>query len=435
MRTILRFVLCLLLAGLTTSSAFAATATLTYDPVGNIASRTTARGTTTYTYDAINRLTAESGPLGNFNYSYDANGSRLSDSGGSYTYSATSNRLTARHGHAVTTDAAGNITSDGLGHTYVYNQAGRMSEARLNGVLLANYYYDYRGLRTRKVTTTAAPQGAQTVIYHYDEAGHLIGETSATGAPIRTYIWRDDTPLAQIEHVPSRKIIYFEVDHLNTPRIARDQAGAVVWMWESDAFGAIQPSQNPSGLGVVTINLRFPGQYYDQETGLHYNWQRYYDPGSGQYMQPDRIGLAGGSFSTYVYASGNPLSNADPSGLCPWCGAAAGGTGVGGFGGLGGFGHGTNSGNGSKGDGDGLTDPPPKPSWHFPSYSLPHSNDASNSACKDTCDADSAARDADCEWRYKIGGRKDKDGVRACLQISRDKWTACYQKCDKDCSK
>jgi RHS repeat-associated protein len=309
----IRFALCLLLAGLAITPALADS--LTYDPVGNVATRTTSFGTTTYTYDAVNRLTAESGPAGNFSYSYDANGSRLSDSGGSYTYSATSNRLTARHGHAVTTDAAGNITADGLGHTYVYNQAGRMSEARLNGVLLASYDYDYRGLRNRKVTTAAAPQGAQTILFVYDEAGHLIEELTATGTPIRTYIWRDDTPLAQIEHVPSRKIIYFEVDHLNTPRVARDQAGAVVWMWESDAFGVTLPNQNPSGMGVVTINLRFPGQYFDQETGLHYNWQRYYNPSTGQYTQPDRIGLRGGSWTTYAYVGGNPLSFVDPFGL------------------------------------------------------------------------------------------------------------------------
>ncbi|WP_283744751.1 RHS repeat-associated core domain-containing protein [Sideroxydans sp. CL21] len=327
MRFALRLLAVALLAGLTTPFAFADTASLVYDPAGNVASRTTAQGTTTYTYDAADRLIAESGPAGNFNYSYDANSVRLSDSGGSYTYSTTSNRLTARHGRAVITDAAGNITSDGLGHTYAYNQAGRMSEARLNGVLLASYDYDYRGLRNRKVTTATAPQGAQTILYVYDEAGHLLEELTATGAAIRTYVWRDDTPLAQIEHIPARRVIYFEVDHLNTPRVARDQSGVVVWTWVSDAFGAIQPNQNPSGAGVVTVNLRFPGQYYDQETGLFYNGQRYYDPGMGQYTQPDLIGLAGGSFSTYTYAGGNPLRWSDPNGECPWClpalGAAA----------------------------------------------------------------------------------------------------------------
>jgi len=156
---------------------------------------------------------------------------------------------------------------------------------------------------------------AQVVRYVYDEAGHLFEELNAVGAPIRTYIWRDDTPVAQIDHIPTRKIIYFDVDHLNTPRAATNQSGAVVWTWESDAFGAIQPNQNPSGLGVEIVNLRFPGQYYDQETGLYYNMHRYYDPTMGQYTQPDIIGLRGASFSTYQYVKSNPLKYSDPWGL------------------------------------------------------------------------------------------------------------------------
>ena len=181
--------------------------------------------------------------------------------------------------------------------------------------LIAIYTYDYRGLRTRKVTTAAAPQGAQVVRYLYDEAWHLLEEVNATGAAIRTYVWADDRLYAQIDHVPSRKIIYFELDHLGTPRAALNQSGTVVWTWESDAFGAIPPNQNPSGLGVEIVNLRFPGQYYDQETGLYYNMHRYYDPTMGQYVQPDLIGLKGGSFSTYTYVRNNPLKWADPMGL------------------------------------------------------------------------------------------------------------------------
>ncbi len=315
--TSMRLACSVLLLGLITTTAHADT--LSYDAVGNIASRTSAQGTTTYSYDALSRLTAETSPTGTQSYTYDANGNRLSDGLGNYTYAPGSNRITSRYGKAITTDAAGNITADGQGHTYVYNQRGYLSEARLNGVLLASYTYDYRGLRTRKVTTAAAPQGAQVVRYTYDEAHHLIAENSGTGAAIRTYVWRDDTPLAQIDHVPSRRIIYLETDHLNTPRVARDQARNVVWTWDSDAFGATPPNPNPSGAGVVTINLRFPGQYYDQETGLHYNGFRYYHPGMGQYIQPDPIGLRGGTFSTYTYVNNNPVNFNDPSGLCPSC--------------------------------------------------------------------------------------------------------------------
>lgn len=170
----MRLVLCLLLNFLAGSVAFADSSTLVYDPVGNVTSRTTTLGTTNYTYDALNRVTSESGPAGNFSYSYDANGSRLSDSSGSYTYSTTSNRMTSRHGVTVATDAAGNITTDGRGNTYVYNQAGQLGQVLQGTTLIATYIYDYRRLRARKVTTAAAPQGAQVVRYVYDETGHLL---------------------------------------------------------------------------------------------------------------------------------------------------------------------------------------------------------------------------------------------------------------------
>jgi RHS repeat-associated protein len=69
-----------------------------------------------------------------------------------------------------------------------------------------------------------------------------------------------------------------------------------------------------SGRSVV-YNLRFPGQYYDAETGLNYNYARDYDSSTGRYVESDPIGLKGGSYSTYNYVRGNPVSGADPLGL------------------------------------------------------------------------------------------------------------------------
>jgi RHS repeat-associated protein len=65
---------------------------------------------------------------------------------------------------------------------------------------------------------------------------------------------------------------------------------------------------------TVENNLRFPGQYYDQETGLHYNYHRYYDPTIGRYLRADPIGLEGG-VNEYCYTFANPINSIDNFGL------------------------------------------------------------------------------------------------------------------------
>jgi RHS repeat-associated protein len=109
---------------------------------------------------------------------------------------------------------------------------------------------------------------------------------------------------------------YVFTDHLNTPRvITRNTDNQMVWRWDSaDSFGVAQPNQNPAALGTFTYNPRFPGQLYDAETGLYYNYHRHYEPDTGTYTQSDPIGLAGG-INTYAYVSGNPVNFIDPLGL------------------------------------------------------------------------------------------------------------------------
>jgi RHS repeat-associated protein len=104
-------------------------------------------------------------------------------------------------------------------------------------------------------------------------------------------------------------------DHLNTPRkIAQPSTGTLAWRYDSDPFGTVAPNQNPGGLGTFTYNLRFPGQYYQAETGLNQNWNRDYDPLIGKYDQSDPAGLAAG-VNTYAYVGSNPLLFFDPDGL------------------------------------------------------------------------------------------------------------------------
>ncbi len=100
-----------------------------------------------------------------------------------------------------------------------------------------------------------------------------------------------------------------------------DTTGTVVWALDSTPFDAIHgafglPNEDVDLNGIsITYNARFPGQYFDAETGLNYNYFRDYDPSIGRYIQSDPIGLAGG-LNTYAYVGGNPLRFIDFLGLC-----------------------------------------------------------------------------------------------------------------------
>lgn len=110
-------------------------------------------------------------------------------------------------------------------------------------------------------------------------------------------------------------IYYVHTDHLNTPRAITNNAGQIVWTWENiDPFGSNAPDENPTGLGTFTCNMRLPGQYFDRETKLHYNYFRDYDPSVGRYVESDPIGLRGG-INTYAYVGNNPSTKSDRLGL------------------------------------------------------------------------------------------------------------------------
>ena len=171
-----------------------------------------------------------------------------------------------------------------------------------DGELKATYTYNALGQRTRKVTATG------TTVYHYDLNGQLLSETQADGRLIRDYIRVNGIARVQID--AGERLSYLHSDHLATPRLATDNSGRIVWRWEGEAFGGAAVTAGVE----VEINLRFPGQYFDQETGWFYNWNRYYDPSTGRYITSDPIGLAGG-LNTYAYVGANPLLYTDPLGL------------------------------------------------------------------------------------------------------------------------
>jgi RHS repeat-associated protein len=121
------------------------------------------------------------------------------------------------------------------------------------------------------------------------------------------YIYLGDQLLAMIK--PGEAVYYFHNDHLGTPQVLTDDTGTIAWKAAYTPFGeaiaSIQTVENP---------FRFPGQYYDSETGLHYNYFRYYNPQTGRYMTPDPIGLEGG-INLFAYVGNNPASWVDRMGL------------------------------------------------------------------------------------------------------------------------
>jgi RHS repeat-associated protein len=115
--------------------------------------------------------------------------------------------------------------------------------------------------------------------------------------------------------VQEAKLHFIHVDHLNTPRLVTNDQHQAVWRWDQqEPFGVNVADENPSGLGTFDLPLRLPGQYFDKETNLHYNYFRDYDASLGRYVESDPIGLRGG-LNTYTYADEDPIGSTDQYGL------------------------------------------------------------------------------------------------------------------------
>lgn len=255
-------------------------------------------------------------------YAYDATGNRTSvsmnGSPAAYAVDAASNRLNAVSSPPISFshDAAGNITSDDH-FTLAYDLRGRLTALSRPGQPISSYAYDHAGWRVRKSSSLGS---SSTVIFMYDNRGQLLGEYDSAGEAIREYVWLDDLPVAVVMPDPAlgpsaAPLVYLvHADHLNTPRVVVDRSGAMRWRWLAEPFGTSAPETSPAGMAAFTYNLRFPGQFYDAESGVHQNVMRDYLPGVGRYAQSDPIGLAGG-INTYSYALNQPTKYTDPTGL------------------------------------------------------------------------------------------------------------------------
>ncbi|TXC80123.1 RHS repeat-associated core domain-containing protein [Paraburkholderia azotifigens] len=185
----------------------------------------------------------------------------------------------------------------------------------------ATYRYDALGRRTAKrveqISMPGLMPGRQARETRFVWEGLRLAQERESSGDIRTYVYdpvRAYAPLARVDRSngSSRdKVCYYHTDPAGTARQVTDSKGHVVWSGACTAWGKVRA--NLADAANFVQPLRLPGQYQDDESGLHYNLHRYYDPDSGRFISQDPIGLNGG-FNLYQYAP-NPISWIDPWGL------------------------------------------------------------------------------------------------------------------------
>ncbi len=306
--------------GLSTKNANSVLQSLTYafnanDAVTKITNGANAGLTQTYGYDELSRLTTVTATNANQSLGYDKTGNRTSHTWGglvdTYATAGISNKLAAISGPRAKTfmhSANGNITSVG-GVAYAYNAFNRLGTATKDGIN-TNYWVNALGQRTYK--TQGAPKAKG---FMYGLGGELAVEYDWSGPGWTHYLRLGGEPIAIVR---GSQLYFVHNDHLGRPELATNSAKVAVWRASNYAFDRTVTLDSIGGL-----NLGFPGQYYDAETGNWHNGFRDYDKSIGRYLQTDPIGLAGG-LNTYAYVEANPVNLTDRFGLESGAGYATG---------------------------------------------------------------------------------------------------------------
>jgi RHS repeat-associated protein len=270
------------------------------------------RGSTRYHYDALDRLTQVEGPNPE-TFVHDPAGNILRSNTESGTNSPTYN-------------SGNRLALYGDNH-YSYDERGNRTLAARGKQQAIKQHLHYNALNQ----LTSVDVQNRTTRYQYDALGRRISKRSAVNST--EFLWLDNTLLSETTtdigeqpqtakiylfepgtHKPlavaqNDEIFHYHLDHLGTPQEITNAQGKIAWSASYKAYGNLALVQD----NEIENNIRFQGQYYDEETGLHYNRFRYYDPACGRFISQDPIGLLGG-VNNYQYAP-NPVSWVDPFGL------------------------------------------------------------------------------------------------------------------------
>lgn len=288
-----------------------------YDRVDNIREKNTEHGNYGYVYDDLHRLTDETNPspLTREIYTYDSIGNRLTDNSVQGVWSYNDNNQLTNYGNITHTyDDNGNTATETAGtvvKTFIYDLDGRLitvtaTDTSTNTTsIVSSYGYDPLGRRLWKEVNNNRTH------FLYSQEG-LIAEADNIGTLTELYgykphaIWGADP--VYIKHGPN--YYFYQNDHLGTPQKIIASNGTVVWSAKANGFGntIVDPTS------TLVNNLRFAGQYFDSETGNHYNWMRNYDPNIGRYTTPDPLGISAG-LNEYLYVDARPTIAMDPRGL------------------------------------------------------------------------------------------------------------------------
>ncbi len=348
--------------------------TYTTDGLGNvtaIADNLTPGSSRSFGYQDVEYfLTQANGPWGTRGWIWDRAGNRLSETrdGATSTYAYPSNSAAGNlprlsqidHGGGDVSqffyDTAGELASEARGESnklrYTFDGGQRLSQIRgetaSQGLLRLSYdgrsflsgssFTSVLGSPTPEIETMATYSSAG-VLYHRGQVRRRSPSSPRNQPEIRTdvcIVYFADRPVATWEArlttppvgpaTSTTRLTFLTTDHLGSPVLATDAAGAAVWQGGLEPFG-----EDWNGAQAAGVFLRLPGQWEDEtwrnprlDSPLHYNLYRWYQPETGRYASPDPLGLTGDA-NPYAYAAGNPLLEIDPFGLvsCPKASSAA----------------------------------------------------------------------------------------------------------------